>query len=194
MNRLNRALLSSFVAASVMLAPAAAGASDENVVVAVNQTDGAAVVEASVQFRVAPNGVVDEVNRARALAQCAGCQTVAAAFQIVLIPRDWDTFVPENEAFAANVLCEECVTWASAKQVFVATGGPATLSGAGRIRMRALNDRLEALEVGLPGLSLLALQAELNSAFAELLEIAGTEIVRQDGVPADAEVVATLSS
>jgi putative peptide zinc metalloprotease protein len=193
-NRRARALFSATLAAAVLLAPLAAAASAENLAVATNQTDGAAVAEASVQSRVAPNGVVDEENVAQAAASCTDCQTFAAAFQIVLITKDYDTFVPHNEAFAANVLCEECLTWASAKQVLVATGGPASLTGAGHQRMQALEDRLEALEADLPVLTLPALVAEVDAAFEELLDIARTEVRRHDGGPHDTEVVATRSS
>lgn len=181
MKRMVRALLSSIVAASVLLAPTAAGASDSNVVFAGNDTDGAAVVEARVDFRKADNGVVDQENRAYASASCTDCQTLAVAFQIVLITEDPHTFTPENEAFALNVECDECVTWASAKQVLVVSEGPAILTGAGHARLNALERRLWALEADLPGLSLLELQAEVEDAFGELLAIADEEIVSDGG-------------
>lgn len=194
MNRLARPLISAVVAATVLLAPTAAGASDENVAVATNETAGAAVARASVQYRIAPNGVVDEQNLAYAAARCTDCQTFAAAFQIVLVTREYRTFVPHNEAFAANVECEECLTWASAKQIIVVTGGPATLSGAGHLRMQALEDRLQALEADLPTLTLGGLAAAVESASEELLDIARTEVVNHDGTPAHAEIAATHSS
>ena len=194
MNRVARSLLSSVVVAAVVMAPTAAGAKDSNVAVATNETDGAAVVEASVQYRKTANGVVDEENLAYAAARCAGCQTVAAAFQLVLVTKDVDTLVPHNEAFAGNLMCEECLTWASAKQVVVSTGGPASLSDTGHGRLKALEDRLEALEANLPSLSLTDLQAELDGASGELLDIAQTEVVRDDGGANDAKVVATRTS
>jgi putative peptide zinc metalloprotease protein len=189
-----RGLLTAFIAAILSLAPTAAGASDENVAVATNETAGTAVANASVQYRVAPNGVVDEQNLAYAAARCTDCQTFAAAFQIVLVTREYRTFVPHNEAFAANVECAECLTWASAKQIIVVTGGPATLTGSGHLRMQALQDRLQALEADLPVLSLGALVAEVDAAFAELIDIARTEVVLHDGSPADAEIAATHSA
>jgi putative peptide zinc metalloprotease protein len=193
-NRMTRSLLSVLVAGALLLAPTAAGASDENIIVATNETAGASVVEAGVQYRIAPNGVVDEENRAYAAARCTDCQTVAAAFQIVLVTRDYRTFVPQNEAFAANVECEACLTWASAKQIIVVTGGPASLSGIGHQRMKALEGRIEALEPFLSAMTLVELQDELNDAFAELLDIASTEVVLHDGSPADAEIAATRQS
>ena len=194
-NRMTRTLLSALVAGSFLLAPTTAGASDENIVVAANETAGAAVVEAGVQYRVAPNGVVDEENRAIAASRCSACQTVAAAFQIVLVTREFREFVPQNEALAANVECTDCLTWASAKQIIVVTGGPATLSGNGHQRMQALEERIEALQPDLPSHTLEGLLVELDSAFAELVDIASTEIVLHDGSPAlDAEIVSTRES
>ena len=194
MKRTVRTLAASLAAAVLAFSPGTAGASDSNVATAVNETDGAAVVAASVQYRIVPNGVVDETNFARAGASCVDCQTLAAAFQLVVVTREWREFVPENEATALNVLCADCLTWASAKQIIVATGGPATLTGEGHIRMQALEDRLLALESSLPTMSLAALQAELDAAFGEFLAIAQQEVRRIDGGPEDAEVVATRSS
>lgn len=192
MNRKARTLLSLTLAAGLLLAPTAAGAAGENVVVATNQTDGAAVVRANVQYRVSADKVVDEENVARALANCVDCQTFAAAFQIVLVPLDWDAFVPHNEAFAGNLACEGCVTFATAKQIFVATGGPAYMTGSGHLRLRALQARLQSLD--LASLTLTELVAEADAAYAELLDIATTEIVRVDRTPNDARVVATRSA
>lgn len=192
MNRTARALLSLGVAVALVLAPTAAGAAGENIVVATNQTDGAAVVRANVQYRVTADKVVDEENVAHALANCVDCRTFAAAFQIVLLPSDWDTFVPRNEAFAGNLACDECLTFATAKQIFVATGGPAYMTGSGHLRLRALQTRLQSLD--LASLSASELVAEADDAYGELLDIATNEIVRVDRTPGGARVVATRSS
>ena len=194
MNRRARALLCCLVATALLVAPTPAGASDENVAVATNETDGAAVAEASVQYRVAPNGVIDEENLAYAVARCVDCQTLAVAFQLVLVPRDFHTLVPHNKAVAGNVLCDACLTVASAKQVFVVTGGPAALTGAGRDRLRALEAGLDALETDLPSMTAVQVAAAIDAALAELLDIADAEIIRPDGGPNDAEVVAIRSS
>ena len=193
MNGMTRILVSAVVAAAVVLAPGAAGASDQNVAIARSETDGAAVVVASVQYRKAGK-IVDPVNYAEAKASCVGCQTVAAAFQLVLVTKDWRTLAPHNEAVAVNVLCDECLTWATAKQVIVATGGPASLTDVGRARMQALEVRIEDLEPRLATMGLDTLLAELDAAYAELLAIADEEVVRTDGGPQDAEVVAARSA
>jgi hypothetical protein len=192
-NRMARGLISALAAVTLTLAPTAAGASDENIVFAGNQTDGTAVVQAGVQYRVAPNGVVDEENRAQALASCYDCQTFAAAFQLVLVTREYRTFVPQNEAFAANVLCDTCLTWAAAKQVIVVTDGPAALTGAGHLRLQALEDRLYALQASLPAMTLSDLAGEVDAAFQELIDVARTEIMDLGGQPVAGEVAAFSS-
>lgn len=193
MNRMARALLASLVAVTVALAPTAAGASDENIVIASNQTDGSALVRAGVQYRVAPNGVVDEENGAYAWASCVDCQTFAAAFQLVLVTREYRTFVPHNEALSANVLCESCLTWSVAKQVIVVTDGPAALSGEGHLRMQALEERLAALQAELSTATLSTLAGHADAALGELLDIARTEILDVGGRPVAGEVAAFSS-
>ena len=194
MKRILAAFASAAIIVGVLSTPTPAGASDENLALAVNQTDGAALVEASVQFRKAANNVVDEQNRAHALANCVGCQTLAAAFQLVIVTKPPQSITPVNDAFAANVLCADCLTFATAKQVIVGTGGPAELTENGRARLRALDARLEALESTLSTMSLTTLVLEIDSAFQELLRIAEQEIVRTDGSTEDPAVLATRSA
>lgn len=194
MKRSARSLLIPILVAALAFSPGTAAAGDSNIVQAVNQVDGAAVVEASVQYRIAANGVVDQENGAYAAASCVDCQTLAAAFQLVLVTREVRELVPRNEAFAANVVCAECLTWASAQQIVIATGGPATLTGEGHIRLRVLEDRLKALKSSLPTLTLEGVKAELDAAFGELLNIARQEVRRIDGGLEEAEVVATRVS
>lgn len=194
MNRITRSIVPVLAAAALFVAPVPAGASDSNVAYAANETDGTAVASTSVQFRMVANGIVDQKNAAYAVARCTDCQTFAAAFQLVVINGGYDTLVPHNKAYSSNILCEECLTWAAAKQVIVASEGPASLTGNGHRRMRALEDRLAAIEADLPHLSLAAVADRVDSAFEELLDIARTEVRRIDGGPQDSEVVATRSS
>jgi putative peptide zinc metalloprotease protein len=195
MNRMTRAFLSSVIAVSVILAPTAAGASDENSAVAINRTDGSSIVRASVDYRTVKNGKVDQENYAYAVAKCTNCRTLAAAFQLVLITRPATKFVPVNKAYVANFECNGCVTWASAKQILVETGGPAELSASGRARLAALEDRLLAIEDDLPAMTTLGeLVTAVDSAFDEFLDIAQTEIVRTDGGPKDSRIVAADSA
>ncbi len=72
--------------------------------------------------------------------------------------------------------------------------GPASFTEEGHARLRALEDRLQALEAELPTLTAPSLVTRLNSAADELVAIAQQEIERDDGGPDDAEVVAVRSS
>jgi|GraSoiStandDraft_46_1057282.scaffolds.fasta_scaffold310674_1 putative peptide zinc metalloprotease protein len=191
MNRLARTLVSLAVAGAVVLVPSGAGASDENVVVAVNRTDGGALVRASVDYRKVNNGEVDEENRAYAVAQCVGCRTLAAAFQLVLVNKPPSVVAPQNEAVAVNNDCDSCVTWASAKQIVVETGGPADLTKAGRDRLDGVERGLASLEDHMLDKSLEQLAAEIDFWFAEFLDVAQTQIVRIDGGPNDARVISS---
>jgi putative peptide zinc metalloprotease protein len=194
MNRTARIVVATVVALGVALAPTAAGATDRNVVVALNGTDGAAVAKARVEYRVAKNGVVDQENRAYAGARCTGCQTLAAAFQIVIVTQDPTTLAPINDAQAVNYECVQCVTWASAKQIVVQTGGPAEMTRSGRNRMKALEQSLTGLQAQMPSMSLEQLVAAVDAAFQELVDIALTEIRRTDGGHDDARIAATRSA
>ncbi|MEA2900964.1 MAG: putative peptide zinc metalloprotease protein [Actinomycetota bacterium] len=191
MNRLVRNLVSIVVAAGVVLAPTAAGARDENVVYAVNRTDGSALVRASVDYRKVNNGKVEEENRAYAVAQCVGCRTLAAAFQLVLVTKPPTILAPQNEAVAVNNECDTCVTWASAKQIVVETGGKAELTKSGRDRLEGVENGLESLQEGMMDKSLEQLSAEIDFWFAEFLDVAQTEIERTDGGHNDARVIAS---
>jgi len=191
MNRLARNLVSIVVAAGVVLAPTAAGAKDENVVYAVNRTDGGALVRASVDFREVRNGRVDQENRAYAVAQCVGCRTLAAAFQLVLVTKPPTTLAPQNEAVAVNNECDSCVTWASAKQIVVEAGEKAQLTKSGRARLEGVENGLESLAEGMIDKTLEQLSAEIDFWFAEFLDVAQTEIERTDGGGKDGRVISS---
>ena len=191
MNRMARTVLSLVVAAGVVLAPTAAGASDENVVYAVNRTDGDALVRASVDYREVTNGKVEAENRAYAVAQCVGCRTLAAAFQLILVTKPPTILAPQNEGVAVNNECDSCVTWASAKQIVVETGGKADLTKSGRARLEGIEAGLESLQEGMMDKSLEQLAAEIDFWFAEFLDVAQTEIERTDGGPKDDRVISS---
>ncbi len=104
------------------------------------------------------------------------------------------TLVPVNDAKAINNQCDGCVTWASAKQIVVETGGPAELTWRGRARLQAVENQLLALEDDLPTMTLLELQAAVDAAFNEFVNVAQTEIKRTDGGRDDARVVSSRSA
>ena len=79
-----------FLLATALIGPQPAGADDlpgggDNAAVAVNTEDGASVFRLAFSIRQVAGGVVDETNSAYALASCVDCQTVALAFQVVLV-------------------------------------------------------------------------------------------------------------
>ena len=83
------------------------------------------------------------------------------------------------------------MTWASAKQIVVETGGKAELTKSGRARLERVENGLESLEDGMMDKTLEQLADELDFWFAEFLDVAQTEIERNDGGPDDARVIAS---
>ncbi len=83
------------------------------------------------------------------------------------------------------------MTWASAKQIVVETGGKAELTKSGRARLEGVENGLESLEEGMMDKTLEQLAAEIDFWFAEFLDVAQTEIVRTDGGHDDARVISS---
>ena len=102
--------------------------------------------------------------------------------------------MPVNEAQAVNYECVECVTWASAKQLLVQTGGPAAQTKSGRNRMRTLEIGLKGLQAQMPSMTLEQLVVAVDAAYQELVAIALTEIRRTDGGHDDARIAAAHSA
>lgn len=192
-----RRVLASALIAIVLLAGApTAGAQertgDDNVAVAVNTQDGASVFRLAFSIRRVADGVVDQTNTAVALASCSDCQTVALAFQVVLVRGDADVVAPENLALAYNQQCVECVTYASATQIVLGFDGNVRFTSDGYRRLNALHKTLRELEDRAAELSLVELNAEVQAAKAELLDILATQTVVQE--PASPEETTTTST
>jgi putative peptide zinc metalloprotease protein len=177
-----------------LLTPAApAGAQESNEAIAVNTEDGASLFRLAFSVRRVQQGVVDETNTAAALASCTDCQTVALAFQVVLVTGDADVLVPENRAYAVNVACAECLTYASATQLVLGTDGPIRLTSDGYRRLAALQRDLRALEEQLPDMDVVELDAAVQQAKAELIAVFSEEVV-EPGRPEDAPGGTTTTS
>ena len=194
-----RALASALVAIVLLAGAPAAGAQertgDDNVAVAVNTQDGASVFRLAFSIRRVANGVVDQTNTAVALASCADCQTVALAFQVVLVRGDADVATPENLALAFNQQCVECVTYASATQIVLGFDGNVRFTSDGYRRLTALQKTLRELEDRAPELSLVQLNAEVQAAKAELLDILANQTVEQEpGAPEQTTTTSTTST
>ena len=95
-----------------------------NQAMAVNTKDGSVLYDVAFALVWADGDTVANTNEAYALASCTGCQTVAVAFQVVVILGNAGVVVPENVAAAVNYSCVQCVTQALATQLVVTLSGP----------------------------------------------------------------------
>ena len=184
---------------ALALSAAPAGADDapgggDNAAVAVNTDDGASLFRLAFSVRIVANGVVDETNSAYALASCTDCQTVALAFQVVLVTNNANVVVPENTAVAYNDQCVECVTYASATQIVLGFDGPVRFTSDGRRRLAALYKSLRDLEDGVGQLSLVELNAAVGAAKAELVAILQEELVPEGQAANTADASTSTSS
>jgi putative peptide zinc metalloprotease protein len=177
--------VAALVAVVVALGPATAvGAADEepsggdtNQAVAVNTEDGASVFRLAFSVRHVTDGVVDQENLAYAYANCTDCQTVALAFQVVIVVGNANYVVPVNRSAAVNDQCAECLTFASATQIVVGVDGPVVLTSEGRRRLNELRKRMADLESRLGQLTAAQLATEVSSIEQELISILKTELV-----------------
>lgn len=178
---LRRIAATALVALLLLLGAPAAGAQertgDDNIAVAINTEDGATIFRLAFSIRRVADGVVDQTNTAVALASCTDCQTVALAFQVVLVRGDADVVTPENLALAYNEECVECVTYASATQIVLGFDGNVHFTSDGYRRLTALYKSLRELEDQAGDLTLVELNAEVHAAKQELIDILSTELV-----------------
>ena len=177
-------------------APAAAqaGGGDDNAAVAINTEDGATVFRVAFSARMVKNGVVDQTNTAAALASCTDCQTVALAFQVVLVRGDADVVVPENRAIAYNDQCAECLTYASATQIVLGFDGHVRLTGDARRRLGELYRSLRDLEGQVASMSPAQLHAAVTAAKQELVAILNEGLVVKEPKDGDEESTTTTST
>lgn len=174
-------LLALLLAALLAVAPPVAADDtldpEDNVALAVNTEDGASVFRLAFSVRMVANGVVDDDNHAWALASCTDCQTVALAFQVVLVWNDPNVAVPHNQAVAYNDQCDACLTYAAATQIVLGFDGPVRFTDEGRQRLADLQRALAELEDGIGELSLSELTAAVTAAKQELVSILSEELV-----------------
>ena len=102
----------------------------DNQALAVNTEDGSVLYDVTFALVWADGDTALNRNEAYALASCRDCQTVAVAFQVVLLVGSVDVVVPQNLAAAVNYTCVECVTYALATQLVVSLDGPLSEDGA----------------------------------------------------------------
>lgn len=155
--------------------PAPATAQGDTTAVAVNTRDGADVFRLAFSIRRVMSETVDTANAAAAVASCTDCQTVAIAFQVLLVFSDPEVVTPENLALAMNVECTLCDTLASAYQLVLTTDGVVRLTAEGNRRVQEI--RLALLRLRASGLSGPELQVEIDKLYDQLSEVIRTELV-----------------
>lgn len=115
-------------------------------VIADNGNDGTIVVRSGLEADQAHGSAVGSpANVARANAHdCAtGCQAIAAALQVALIPAGTTTQAPENLALATNVNCSHCGSFAYAYQYVVDVPRGAKLSAHVRAQIAGLRREVD---------------------------------------------------
>ena len=131
--------------------PGAPGAGD-NQALAVNTTDGSTLYDVAFALVWAEGSSVPNSNEAYAFASCRGCETVAVAFQVVLITGDAHVAIPQNVSGAVNYSCVQCVTYALAQQLVLSV--PGDPSPATKQRLDALWQQITTLASTIEALSL----------------------------------------
>ena len=175
MRRISIALL----AALLLFAFGAAGATpahaQDNTAIAINTKDGTDIFKLAFKIARVNQDVVDQSNAAVAFNSCQDCQSIAVAFQIVLIFSDPAVVDSQNLALALNENCDACVAFASAYQWLLTTDGPVRLTAEGNQRIAELRKRLRDLLQS--DLTIDQLQAELDEIRDEVADILATQLV-----------------
>ncbi len=148
--------------------PDAPGAGD-NQALAVNTQNGSTVYDVAFALVWADGSTVLNTNEAYAFASCTGCQTVAVAFQVVLIVGQANVVVPQNLSAAVNYSCRECLTYALATQLVLTLSGP--LSEQSTAQLNALWAEIAAFGASLQDLPLSELQRRVTEYEARILAI-----------------------
>lgn len=147
-----------------------------NVAVAINTRDNSSVFKFLFKIIRTNKQTVEQQNAAIAYASCKSCQTVAAAYQIVLITNpDVKQVAPANVAIAINQNCTDCQTLASAYQYVLTTGGPVHFTPEGNRRLAQIRKEIQQLRKS--GLSIQEIQARLAGYDKEISNILATQLV-----------------
>ena len=183
-------------AMAVATAPPASADEKDNEATAVNTEDGSSVFRWSLSIRHVTDGVIDQTNTATAEASCVDCETVAVAFQVILVTGDADVVVPENKATAVNSECAECFTYAAATQLVIGTDGK-ELTENGKRRLKALDKRMREVERNADQMTRAELLAAVQEAEAELVSIFEEELVpigAEDNGPGSSTTTTTTTA
>jgi putative peptide zinc metalloprotease protein len=157
----------------------------DNTAIAINTKDGTDIFKLAFKIVRANQDIVDQSNAAVAFNSCQECQSIAVAFQIVLILSDPDVVSSENIALAMNVECDACVAFASAYQWLLTTGGPVYFTAEGNQHLAELRQRLRDLLQS--DLTIAELEAELDQIATEIADILANELVAAGPKPEEAD-------
>jgi putative peptide zinc metalloprotease protein len=155
--------------------PGIASAQD-NTAIAVNTKDGTTLFKVSFKIVRANQDVVDNGNAAVAISSCTDCQSIAAAYEIVLVFSDPSVVSPVNLALAENVDCQTCVAFAAASQWLLGTGGPVHFTAEGNQLLAGIKQRLNDLSKQ-DGLTLEELQAALDQIAGDIVGVLTHQLV-----------------
>jgi putative peptide zinc metalloprotease protein len=181
MRRLTVITLAALLAFALLGSRAAPAQAGDNVAVAINTKDGADIFKLAFKIARVNQQIVDDSNAAAALASCVDCQTIAVAFQVVLIFSDPDVISSQNLAIAENYECDACVTIAEAYQWLLTTGGAVHFTAEGNRRLAEIRQRLHDLANA--DLALDEFQAKLDEIAADLADVLKTELVPAGPAP-----------
>jgi putative peptide zinc metalloprotease protein len=162
--------------------PANAQAQD-NAAVAINTKDGTSIFRVAFKIAHVNKEIVDNSNAAAAWSSCTECESIAVAFQIVLIFSDPDVVTPSNIALAVNWECTACVAFASAYQWVLTTEGAVHFTPEGNRLLAQVRQTLHELAKR-DDLTLEELIAELE-ALAEIVRTVLAEEMVAAGPPTE---------
>jgi putative peptide zinc metalloprotease protein len=189
--RIAIALLAALLVLALAGATTTPAQAQDNTAIAINTKDGTDIFKLAFKIARVNQDVVDQSNAAVAFNSCDDCQSIAVAFQVILIFSDPAVVDSQNLALALNVDCDACVAFASAYQWLLTTDGPVHFTAEGNQRLAELKKRLRELLKS--DLTVEQLQAELDEIRDDVADILTTELVPA-GPPQEAPASTTESS
>ena len=175
MRRIAAGVIAALLVVTLAGASATPARAQDNTAIAINTKDGTDIFKLAFKIARVNQDVVDQSNAAVAFNSCQDCQSIAVAFQIVLIFSDPAVVESQNLALALNENCDACVAFASAYQWLLTTDGPVYLTAEGNQRIAELRKRLRDLLES--DLTIEELQGELDQIKNEVADILATELV-----------------
>lgn len=180
MQRLRTLFVLTFLVALLGVPAAIAGSSSgDNVSTATNRTNDTRVSDFDFSIERQRGGVVDNRNQADAYSSCIRCGATAIAFQIVLVSGKPSEVRPVNVATAVNENCQECQTYAGARQFVRVTPKPVKLTEDGEEEVESIRSALRKLSRSM--LPALEIAPKVDAQANRLKSVLSSELVTSDG-------------